>query len=431
MHTKSHWSFTLKILFRFFFAFLSLQVLTENFISFIFGYDIRIWEESAKIFTPPCIWLNETFFHFKYIPQGWTTFSGSLHTVRDVVYIIVSVLVGIVWTIADRKRTNYNRLYYWYAQCLSIVISTVVFAYGIIKLIPVQMPFPSFIDLQKRVGELSPFELVWTVFGYGQPYQIFTGIAEAVGAVLLLFQKTKTVGTILIITVMINVILIDYTFSVGDVLITACYILLATLFISVPYASQLFNFFFKGRYASLSLDFHIPPPDRSTKFVSFIGILFVCSSFIINIKNLYVRYNKRQAVLSSVRYSVVNNFIVNGDTMHLTETDTLRWRSWFERVSDNKRFVTVNYMKAGAEKIFSTSMDSSTNEMVLQPFSGSDTTALHFKYSQLNAMRWCLEGTVKNKEIRIELQRINPDTIMNLLKSKRRFIISDDFSATE
>src|SRR6266700_583507 len=160
-NNNTRWTFWQKTVFRFFFTFLLLQVLTENFLGNLFGNTLFIWRLGETIFVRPCSWLNNHFFHYKYMPQTWTTFSGSLHTIRDIVYLVLSCLVCVVWTIFDRKSENYQKLLYWFSQCLVIGLSCIMFAYGILKVFPVQMRTPSFLDLNRPVGNLSPFELLW------------------------------------------------------------------------------------------------------------------------------------------------------------------------------------------------------------------------------------------------------------------------------
>jgi hypothetical protein len=116
--TRSEWTVGQKIAFRFFFIYLTIQILTDSFLWNLVGYTFDIWGPSAKIFTPPFLWLNRHLFHFRYIPASWTTFSDSLRTIRDIVYLFLAVLACAIWSVADKKRTNYNKLHYWFSQAL-------------------------------------------------------------------------------------------------------------------------------------------------------------------------------------------------------------------------------------------------------------------------------------------------------------------------
>jgi len=61
--------------------------------------------------------------------------------------------------------------------------------------------------------ELVPdFELAWTFMGRSFGYILFIGLAEIIGAFLLLFNKTKLIGTLILIPIMVNIIVFDIFF---------------------------------------------------------------------------------------------------------------------------------------------------------------------------------------------------------------------------
>ena len=424
------WTAGQKIAFRFFFIFFTLQILTESFMGNWFGYTLFIWKLGEKIFVRPCLWLNMHIFHFKYIPQTWTTFSGALHTIRDTVYLLLTCSVCVLWTIFDKKRTNYNKLLYWFSQCLVIALSCIGFSYGIVKIFPIQMMSPSFIGLHTPVGDLSPFDLLWTTFGYGKPYQIFSGFFELSGAILILFNRTRVAGLLIIVSVMLNVVILNYTYQIG-VLILSFYILLVTLFLLAPYARQLVSFFFAKQPVVLSQNEYVPDKNFKTKLFKIMAMLLISSSFIFNIRSAYNLYAKTESINNSRQYSLVKNYVVNNDTLKLIENDTVCWRIWSERVTGGKRFVAIATMKPGAYKTYMIEQDSSKHSLILHPFNQNDTTSLNFSYTDIDEINWCLDGTIKQKNIKVELQKINPDTTVNLLKTKRTIITFDDESDRE
>ena len=430
LNSNNTWTAWQKTAFRFLFVFLTLQALTESFWGNLFGGTLIIWRLGEKIFVRPCLWLNNQIFHFKYIPQTWTTFSGALHTIRDTVYLLLTCLVCVLWTIFDKKRPNYNKLHYWFSQCVIVILSCITFAYGVLKLFPVQMNAPSFIDLHKSVGDLSPFDLLWTTFGYGKPYQVFTGFFELSGAVLILFKRTRVAGLLIIISVMLNVIMLNYTYQVG-VLVTSFYILLLALFLLTPYARQLVHFFFSHRPVTLYQNKYTPGKNLKTRLFKIIATIFICYSFILNARFAYNVYAKRETINHSRKYSLVKNYMVNNDTLRLIANDTICWRFWSERVTDGKRFVTIGTMKPGVTQTYIIEQDALNHHLTLHPFSHDDTASLNFSYTDISRSEWCLEGDIKQKRIKIELQRINPDTIMNLLKTKRTILTFDDESDSE
>ncbi|MEO5563395.1 MAG: hypothetical protein ABIR18_08170 [Chitinophagaceae bacterium] len=419
----NQWTLWQKIAFRFFFLFLSLQVLTENFLGNLFGDILFAWKLGEKVFVQPCLWLNNHFFHFKYIPQSWTTFSGSLHTIRDTIYFLFACLGCITWTIFDKKRNDYNKLHYWFSQFLITGLSCVVFFYGVIKVFPIQMSSPSVVNLYRPVGDLSPFELIWATFGYGKPYQVFSGLFEVAGAIFILFIRTRVVGLLIIISVMLNVIMLNYTYQIG-VLITSFYILLMTLFLLAPYARQLIRFFFTKQPTVLFSNKYTP----STKWFRLILFLLIGTSFFVSTRNAYNRYARAEHVNQSRQYYLVKKHIIDNDTLKFIENDPGCWRLWSERIVDGKGYVTIATMKPGATKTYQLDRDTLKHILILHPSNQPDTTSLNFTYSDIDNSNWELQGIIREKNVRMELQHIRPDTTLNLLKTRRTIIIFDDES---
>ena len=65
----------------------------------------------------------------------------------------LSVIATIAWSLFDKRRYSYNKLSYWFRVYLRNMLALDMLAYSIIKLIPIQMPYPSVADLMKPFGE--------------------------------------------------------------------------------------------------------------------------------------------------------------------------------------------------------------------------------------------------------------------------------------
>jgi len=74
---------------------------------------------------------------------------------------------------------------------------------------------PEFIAL-KPAGELTGFELAWLFFGYSEFYIYFIGITQVAGAFLLLWNRTKLLGAMLLFPVLLNIIIVDVCFGISD-----------------------------------------------------------------------------------------------------------------------------------------------------------------------------------------------------------------------
>jgi hypothetical protein len=63
-----------------------------------------------------------------------------------------------------------------------------------------------------RLGEAPAFDLAWTFMGYSFVYILFIGLAEVVGAWLLLWERTKLLGVAVLLPIMVNILVFDVIF---------------------------------------------------------------------------------------------------------------------------------------------------------------------------------------------------------------------------
>ncbi|MEP2937450.1 MAG: hypothetical protein ABJM06_08945 [Gilvibacter sp.] len=62
------------------------------------------------------------------------------------------------------------------------------------------------------IAQISDFDLAWVFMGRSYGYILFIGLAEAIGAAMLLFNRTKLIGALILIPIMVNVIVFDIFF---------------------------------------------------------------------------------------------------------------------------------------------------------------------------------------------------------------------------
>lgn len=85
-----------------------------------------------------------------------------------------------------------------------------VFIYGFFKYI--QFEGAKLVDTP--IQEASNFEMMWAFFGTTKAYPIFIGCIQMIGAILLVFRKTKLLGALLLTPVFLNIILLDILYGI-------------------------------------------------------------------------------------------------------------------------------------------------------------------------------------------------------------------------
>jgi hypothetical protein len=119
-------------------------------------------------------------------------------------------------------------------------------AYGAYKVIKSQFPYPSLTQLAVPYGDSSPMGLLWRFMGYSPAYNLFTGLGELVGGVLLFFRRTTIAGALLLVIVLSNVVLLNYAYDV-PVKLYSSNLLAMALFLLAPDVRRLFDFLFRNR----------------------------------------------------------------------------------------------------------------------------------------------------------------------------------------
>jgi len=85
-----------------------------------------------------------------------------------------------------------------------------IFIYGMSK--PTQFQGSKLIDVS--IKDATEFDMMWAFFGTTKEYPIVIGSLQIIGAILLVFRKTKLFGALLLTPIFINIILLDIFYKI-------------------------------------------------------------------------------------------------------------------------------------------------------------------------------------------------------------------------
>jgi hypothetical protein len=154
------------------------------------------------------------------------------------VIALVAVAVTVVWSVADRRRTDYVVANERLRVGVRYLLGLTVFAYAIFKVFPTQMSAPSPARLFETYGESSRMKLLWTFMGASPLYEMFAGWVELVGRALLVFRRTTVLGALILCGTLTNVLVMDIGYEV-PAKICVLHLLLMALFLVAPSARRL------------------------------------------------------------------------------------------------------------------------------------------------------------------------------------------------
>lgn len=179
--------------------------------------------------------------------------------------LLLAAVIAAVWSELDRRRA-YPALHGWFRVFVRLALAAQLFYYGMAKVIPTQFPAPSLVTLVEHVGNLSLDDMLWTFIGASTPYQIVTGVAEIAAGALLVIPQTVTLGALLALVDMVQVLVLNMTYDFGLKQISA-HLLLMCVVLLAPDASALWRVLVLNRGTGPRPDLE-PPVMRSRRAIA-------------------------------------------------------------------------------------------------------------------------------------------------------------------
>lgn len=322
------WTAGRKIAIRFFFLFFVLYILF-NPNGVLPGID-GLFEIYIQPFHQLIPWIGKNILHLPYDITVFTNGSGD--TTYDyvvILFIAVTALAGcLLWTLLDRRRTSFNQLYYWLTVIVRYYAAFTMLTYGFVKVFKLQFPSPSLTRLLQPYGESSPMGLAWTFMGYSKGYNYFTGYAEVLGGVLLLFRRTATAGAIVTMIVMGNVMAMNYSFDIPVKLLSTMIVIMCIFLLEKDFI-RLIHFFFLNKPTAAPNT--AAPPIRK-KWLRY--SLVTLKVLLLGYTFLSIGYGSYSALSQygdaaprPPLYGIydVSTFVRNNDTLPPLKTDSIRW----------------------------------------------------------------------------------------------------------
>ncbi|HLC82792.1 MAG TPA: DoxX family protein [Bacteroidia bacterium] len=270
------WSVQKKFIFLFILSYTFFYIFPFPFdaftqLDFIFNY----YQKANDAFV---IWIGKNILHLQnfnkliFSDSGDTTFDF----VKFFIFLILSIISAIAILVIDRKRTNYEKLKSYLFIYIRYCIGFYMLVYGFDKIFKSHFPFPSLGKLEQTFGESSPQGLLWAFMGYSTSYTIFLGIIEVLSGFLLLFRRTTALGALLVLLIMINVAVINFSYDV-PVKLFALHMVAYAILLLYPFFNSIFQFFILKRETKLTEHKEIVFPKFIQSYRKIIKVVVIVS----------------------------------------------------------------------------------------------------------------------------------------------------------
>lgn len=392
---KEQWSRNTKIIFRLIFSYLSIYI----FLLLL-----------GSLFETPFKWVGKNILRigYEYDANGFGSGDHTYAYVSLFIGSLLSILATTIWSILDHKRKNYNNPLYWFLVILRVVLISAMFLYGFVKIFQIQFPYPSLTRLLEPLGNFSPMGLAWTYMGYSEGFNLFAGLIEVLGGLLLIPRRTQTLGAFIVTGVMTHVAVMNFMFDI-PVKLFSMHLVLMAFVIFMTDIKRFTDVFIKNK-SVVKYDFYNPITEVAYHKVIFWiktgGLALAIISFIIF---GYTVGDGGKERTKPYLYGIweASTFIKNGDTIPPLTTDAKRWRYL---IIDQKATATVKAMN-DKKYYFSLVVDTSKQKIKMYK-KNSETDVNNFDYNYPNYSNLELNGVLENDSLKILFSRKDIDEFL-------------------
>jgi len=315
--------------------------------------------------------------------------------------------LSIIWSLIDKQKPEYKKLAYWLQIVTRYFLAYIIMQYGAAKVIDMQ--FSSSINgLDTKVIDLGPMGLAWAFFGFSFKYEFFIGCFQIVAAMLLLYRRTATLGAILMVTIMANIVFVNFSFNVCVKFFSCTYLVMA-MYLLVDDARRLSDFFIFNRVAQARTYPELFTKKLFKRIFTALGILAFLGIIVYPVYDSYRLKVKYSIGQHSVVYGVWTVDSVHASSAPLNQqlnADSSGWKKIIFENYDNALFKSWKNTRSS----FNYEVDTAKHTINMKQRFPDTTIVMKVNY-HLNKDTLILNGTY------------NKDTVFAKMRLQRRYFI--------
>lgn len=178
-----------------------------------------------------------------YIGDNYWTFVAAL------IFLILAITTAGVWTIIDRGK-NFPSFHKYMHAFSRYYLGFVLLLYAFTKISLNQFGIqPS--ALAESMGNQDSWHLFRVFMGISKSYKFFSGLMELIPGLLLLSRRTSTLGGLIALPVLINVLMLNIGYDIWLKLMIF-HLILFSIFILLPDLKKVIQIFVLKQNTSLT-----------------------------------------------------------------------------------------------------------------------------------------------------------------------------------
>jgi len=414
LQTSQRWNFATRIAFRlvFVYSFLYISARLASYIPYVGKF---IEEGESSVWRVPVPWVSNHILHLSYDLTINRVTGGDrpFDYVHVFTCLLIAALVSLVWSLLDRRRLSYPKLYEWLKLAIRFWLVASLTVYGFSKAPnPAQMQQPELVKLVQQYGDFTPMGILWSFIGSSPTYEIITGYIELLGGVLLILPRTTLLGAMISFVAMTQVFVLNLCYDVY-VKLFSFHLLMGTVFLLAPHLRRLADLFVFNRPVEPANN--VPLFDRTQfnlaalTFQVLLGLYIVGANFLEARQNYQTYYGSPHPPLYGIY--TVEEYSVNGESRPPLLTDATRWR---QVIFDSENRFYIQPM-SGENQSFLVQVDQEKKTITLKKRRDKNWKA-ELAFDEPEPGKIIIEGQLDDQQSKARLIRIDDSKF--LLRSR-------------
>lgn len=306
---------------------------------------------------------------------------------------LVALAGAVLWQALEKNtERDYLQWYYWLRVIVRYRLALGLIGYGIIKLIPVQIPTATISDLHTAYGDFLPWKIYYLSTGVSSAYYEPTlGAIEIFAGLLLFSTRTTVVGAAIAASLLINIVLVNFAYQIGEH-VYSVYLLLLASFLLAYDTPRLYQLLVKERTAAADVykpKLYSKGLNQYRKPFKILLLVFTMAYGLVTYHDYKTRhwpFPETPGLTHAAGVYNVKEFKLNNQVLPYSASDTTRWKDVV--------FEKWNVLSIGANKKFPINLHSARVDY-------QDNEAQNYATAG-NGGRGFYSYTVKDSTIRLQ-----------------------------
>lgn len=215
--------------------------------------------------------------YFPFIPRQILVFISVTYLIGILVYIFIGLRRLV------RKQEDHSGLLAFWQNAIRYILALDILVFGICKFFHLQFNTPLAI-LDNPFNTIDNSTLMWAFFGRSHPFTLLIGSLEIIGALMLIFRKTRLLGVIFLLPICFNIFVLDVFYN-G--VVTSVYIAIeitGLIYLLLIEYNRLYKFFFVDKSELPTYQF------KSSKLKNLVKLSVIIIPFMLMAINKYPQY---------------------------------------------------------------------------------------------------------------------------------------------